>query len=475
LRILRIILLLILTFQFSAFSLTIEAPSGSMVYYNGKLIGTIKEKSISFQATFPGELKVVKPGYVTFEKIITEDGTITVNLQLPAFLNITLSPQNSLVFIDNEMLKTESDSTSLRLQITPGVHEIKVIAPDFMQKSLKVELSPYEEKYLDISLKRTVTLKLTSDKPVKGAIINNMILDLPAQIEVLPGKYKLYLPQNFVKSIQEIEVPAYDEYSVNIDTSEFRKLSLSGKPEKAYVKIGNDIFKLPLEKLLPEGVYALEIFAEGFFPYKTVVNLKNDYTLFYSLQPVQEIAMSEIASDALFYDLYEVLFDGYERKLLQKRSWLTSIRERRTDKRELIWVGFSDGSLKRLPNTVPIVITSKINLYYDSIVFQGPGIIQVEKGSVVRFSDAKGVLEGRQFKAEKLTVIDDGTRCLVNIYSEQTCDVYWDNVFIGKTPIYLFVTTAGEHKISFVKNGITIENKVINIDSGVLNEIVLQK
>ncbi|MGQ9856771.1 MAG: PEGA domain-containing protein [Fervidobacterium sp.] len=474
-KFIRLFFLTFMMITLSVYSLTVEAPKGSIVFYNGKLIGTVKEKSISFEATFPGELKVTKPGYVPFEKIITEDGTITVNLQLPAFLNISFDPPNSIIYIDNEQISREGDSTNISLQISPGIHEIKVVAPDFMQKTVKVELSPYEKKFVEISLKRTVTMKLNSDKPVKGAILNNTILDLPTQVEILPGKYKLYLPNSFVKSIQEIEVPALDEYSINIDTTEYRKLSLNGKPEKAYVKIGNEIFKLPLESILPEGTYSVEIFADGFFPYRTVVDLKNDYTLFYSLQPKQELNATELLLNSSLYESYEVLFDGYERKFLEKKPWLTSIRDKKSENMELVWVGFSDGSLKGLPSTVPIIITSKINLYYDNVVFQGPAIVQVEKESAVRFTDTKGILEGKEFIANSLTVIDETNRCLVNIYAEQISDVYWDNVFIGRTPIYLFVTTAGEHKVSFVKNGVTIETKTINVQPGVLNEIKLQR
>jgi len=136
------------------YALTVIGDDGAIVYFNDQLVGTIKGHQLSFDAQIPGILKLVKPGYVPFEKMVTEDATVVVNLVLPAYLNIVVSPTDSTIYIDGEVIANGSTKVS----IIPGEHVIKVSAPGFTEKEVKVYLNPYEEKRIDITLKNTVTL-----------------------------------------------------------------------------------------------------------------------------------------------------------------------------------------------------------------------------------------------------------------------------------------------------------------------------
>jgi hypothetical protein len=457
---LKFAFLLMALFSDLAFSLTVYAPKGSMVYYNDKFVGVVQKDSISFNAEFPGTLKVVKPGFVPFEKTLTDDATVTVELSLPSFLNLKVTPKNARVFVNGQLVEVDTFNGTARLQINSGVHEIKAEAPGYSTKTLRVEINPYEEKDLEITLKRTVTLKLVSEKNIDNAILGGMLIDLPSTIEVEPGKYKLYLPNIFLKSIQEIEVPFLDEYVYKVDSTQIFKLTIDGSPAGAYAWISGQIWKLPTTIVLPENSYDIRIFSQNYEDYETKVELRKDTKIFYNLKPKWEVSQRTVSNN------YVIEYDGYVRDRVVVKPWFTTIKDNAGN---IVWYGFSDGSLKNLPKTVPILISKDMICMVGTTIFKGPTILQVASGTNILVFDNRKANEER-IQVEGPTVIDTEDRVLVNVYSKDVCEVYWDDEFIGNTPIYFFVTSAGKHKLTFVRNGLKVNEQIVDAKQGQLNE-----
>ncbi|WP_448377897.1 PEGA domain-containing protein [Fervidobacterium sp.] len=459
---LKFAFLLIALFSELAFSLTVYAPKGSMVYYNDKFVGIVQKDSISLNAEFPGILKVVKPGFVPFEKILTDDATVTVELSLPSFLNLKVTPQNARVFVDGQLVEVDTFSGTARLQINSGVHEIKAEAPGHATKTLRVEINPYEEKDLEITLKRTVTLKLVSEKDIDNAILGGMLISLPSTIEVEPGKYKLYLPNIFLKSIQEIEVPFVDEYVYKVDSSQMFKLTIDGSPAGAYAWISGQIWKLPTTIVLPENSYDIRIFSQSYEDYETKVELRKDTKIFYNLKPKLEV--TQRTGDNNFV----IEYDGYVRDRVVVKPWFTTIKDNAGN---IVWYGFSDGSLKNLPKTVPVLISKDMICMVGSTIFKGPTILQVTPDTTVFIYDKHQQNSQTKLQVRDITIIDSEDRVLVNIYSKDRYEVYWDNEFVGHTPVYFFVTTDGNHRLTFVKDGLKISEEIVEVKRGQLNEL----
>jgi len=105
---------------------------------------------------------------------------------------------------------------------------------------------------------------LVSEKNINNAILGGMIINLPSTIEVEPGKYKLYLPNTFLNSIQEFEVPFVDEYVYKVDSTQMFKLTIDGSPAGAYAWISGQIWKLPTTIVLPESSYDIRIFSQNY-------------------------------------------------------------------------------------------------------------------------------------------------------------------------------------------------------------------
>ncbi|QIV78196.1 PEGA domain-containing protein [Fervidobacterium pennivorans subsp. shakshaketiis] len=458
---LKFAFLLIALFSDLAFSLTVYAPKGSMVYYNDKFVGVVQKDSISFNAEFPGTLKVVKPGFVPFEKTLTDDATVTVELSLPSFLNLKVTPKNARVFVNGQLVEVDTFNGTARLQINSGVHEIKAEAPGYATKTLRVEINPYEEKDLEITLKRTVTLKLVSEKNIDNAILGGMLINLPSTIEVEPGKYKLYLPNIFLKSIQEIEVPFLDEYVYKVDSTQMFKLIIDGSPAGAYAWISGQIWKLPTTIVLPENSYDIRIFSQNYEDYETKVELRKDTKIFYNLKPKLEVSQRTVNNN------YVIEYDGYVRDRVVVKPWFTTIKDNAGN---IVWYGFSDGSLKNLPKTVPILISKDMICMVGTTIFKGPTILQVASGTNILVFDNRRAKSEERIQVEGPTVIDTEDRVLVNVYSKDVCEVYWDDEFIGNTPIYFFVTSAGKHKLTFVRNGLKVNEQIVDAKQGQLNE-----
>lgn len=458
---LKFAFLLIALFSDLAFSLTVYAPKGSMVYYNDKFVGVVQKDSISFNAEFPGTLKVVKPGFVPFEKTLTDDTTVTVELSLPSFLNLKVTPKNARVFVNGQLVEVDTFNGTARLRINSGVHEIKAEAPGYATKTLRVEINPYEEKDLEITLKRTVTLKLVSEKNIDNAILGGMLINLPSTIEVEPGKYKLYLPNIFLKSIQEIEVPFLDEYVYKVDATQMFKLTIDGSPAGAYAWISGQIWKLPTTIVLPENSYDIRIFSQNYEDYETKVELRKDTKIFYNLKPKWEVSQRTVSNN------YVIEYDGYVRDRVVVKPWFTTIKDNAGN---IVWYGFSDGSLKNLPKTVPILISKDMICMVGTTIFKGPTILQVALGTSILVFDNRRANSEERIQVKGPTVIDTEDRVLVNVYSKDVCEVYWDDEFIGNTPIYFFVTSAGKHKLTFVRNGLKVNEQIVDAKQGQLNE-----
>ncbi|MFN3329114.1 MAG: PEGA domain-containing protein, partial [Fervidobacterium pennivorans] len=288
-----------------------------------------------------------------------------------------------------------------------------------------------------------------------------MLINLPSTIEVEPGKYKLYLPNIFLKSIQEIEVPFLDEYVYKVDSTQMFKLIIDGSPAGAYAWISGQIWKLPTTIVLPENSYDIRIFSQNYEDYETKVELRKDTKIFYNLKPKLEVSQRTVNNN------YVIEYDGYVRDRVVVKPWFTTIKDNAGN---IVWYGFSDGSLKNLPKTVPILISKDMICMVGTTIFKGPTILQVASGTNILVFDNRRAKSEERIQVEGPTVIDTEDRVLVNVYSKDVCEVYWDDEFIGNTPIYFFVTSAGKHKLTFVRNGLKVNEQIVDAKQGQLNE-----
>lgn len=448
------------------YALTIIGDDGAIVYYNGQLVGTIKGHQLSFDAQIPGALKLIKPGYIPFEKMVTQDGTIVANLVLPAYLNIVVLPTDSTIYIDGEMIANGSTKVSLK----PGEHVIKVSAPGFAEKDVKVYLNPYEEKRIDITLKNTVTLTLDTSKRIENAFLNFDKIVLPTTLEVQPGRYRLILPTDFVNYIQEIEVPPVDNYKLSVDSRQYKLLTILGKPENALVKVGSDFYNVPGEIRLVNGKYDIQVSSPGYKNFNTTILLENDQVLYYTLEPIEQI---DVLLDGTNIT---VEFDGFSQKLLVKRLMFTTIKQMTKDseasEENVVWFGFSDGTLKDIPKSIPVALSQGVQVAINGIVHSGPTVIQVPSKQVIR------VLRGansEELIAEKPLVLDSAESCLVNIFSRSVLDVFVNGTYIGRTPIYLANLPKGTYTFVFKKGESELYKEDVYIENGKINEIRVDK
>lgn len=443
----------------TSFGLTVIAEKGSIVYYNGSLIGAIKDNSISFSATFPGILKVVKPGYLPFEKEITEDGTVVAYLAMPGYLRINVTPENAEIYINDVRYYPNT-----KYDMQPGQYKLKVTAPGYTTKIIEFSINKSEEKVINVSLKKTVTLTINSSESISNVFFGVKTIDVPNVIEVLPGTYKLIISGKFVYNIQEFKIPPVDSFSITINTQKKYNLQIMGDPENAYAKINEKTYKLPFDGDLPEGKYTIKIFADGYKEEVREIELSEDKVISYILNPIDLHKIEILEED------YKIEFDGFQLDKAVRRVYFTTIKDREN---KIVWFGFSDGTLRWLPSTVPIAISPDFQVTIAGKSFQGPAILHVQKGQKISLYNR--LIGTRTLIIDELSIFDSPDKCLVNIYSKTTLDVFLDGNYIGKTPIYLFVTNAGNHELVLKKNEQEVFRNQISILQGKLNEFSIDK
>lgn len=466
----RQLVIKILTFVFLvvfeiAFSLTVIAPNGSIVYYDNKLVGIVKDSPLVLNVKLPGEIKIVKPGFTPYVQNITEDGTVTVNLALPSILNVKITPPNIgsyTIYLDGQSY-LNTNETLLSFQLGSGKHELVFDGEGFLKKNVTVELLPGEIKSIEVNLKNTVTLNITSPIVIAEAYFDYNKISLPNTIETIPGEHVVHLPGNYVYNTQKFTVPKVDSYSIKINTSTYKKLSVFGEPDSAYVNILGTLYTPPVELNLPEGSYEIEISASGYKATKMSVNLLKDEVIFFTLEPLERQATMT------YLEGYKILLDGLPSTTVSDTMRFTTITTDSTN--VVVWYGISKGYFQSLPKTIPVIVSDGFEVEYSSIIYKGPAIVQVLPGSKVLVSNGKDVEEMR---IEKLTIIDSSEKCVVNIYGSSEndhFDVYWDGVFIGRTPIYFFTSNEGEHSLSFKTSVGTVASKV-TVRRGIVNEFL---
>lgn len=454
-----IILVFALLMSKVLFGLTVISEKGSIVYYNGSLIGVIKDNSISFSPTFPGILKVVKPGYLSFEKEITEDGTVVAYLTMPGYIKINVTPENAELYINDVRYYPNT-----KYDIQPGKYKLKVTAPGYTTKIIEFSIDKNEEKVINVSLKKTVTLTINSSVNISNVFLGTRTIDVPSVVEILPGTYKLIIPGKFVYNIQEFEIPPLDSFSITINTEKKYNLQIMGDPENAYAKINEKTYKLPFNGDLPEGKYTINIFADGYKEEIREIELSEDKVINYILNPIDLHKIEILEED------YKIEFDGFELDKVVQRAYFITIKDKEN---RVVWFGFSDGTLRWLPSTVPIAISPDFQVTIAGKSFQGPAILHVQKGQKISLYNR--LIGTRTLIIDELSIFDSPDKCLVNIYSKTSLDVFLDEKYIGKTPIYLFVTNAGNHELVLKKNEQEVFRNQISILQGKLNEFSINK
>ncbi|MFN3691407.1 MAG: PEGA domain-containing protein [Fervidobacterium sp.] len=466
-------------------ALTVISNSGAIVYYNDKLIGAIKNESISFEATFPGLLKIVKPGYIPFESMITQDGTVVAFLSLPAYLIICTSPVDAQVFINNQRITMERDEKGfIKITLGAGKYNIRANANGYVEKQIDVTLREGEEKHLCISLKKTVSLSIklqntstNQNNPQALTVsIDGKDILIPAEIEVTPGLHKLILPDGFYKKIQQFSIPAVENFEITVDARRMYNLNISGEPDGAYTKINGEIYKLPISINLPEGKYDVKIFSLGYKDLDIEVSLFTDTVINYSLEPLD---LYEIGLEDKNYILE---FNGFSVDKLPRTVGILSVKDQSG---KIVWLGFSDGKLEKIPSTIPVIVSSAYQLTFENLSIRGPAIFQIPKGKSItlysrnegtRIVDVSKMISYIDYKGESgVIVFNDEKTCLVNIFSKTPLDVFLDGKYIGKTPIYLLESTIGSHTLIFKRDGVIVHASEVIIKTGAINEIVVDK
>ncbi|ANQ54385.1 hypothetical protein BG95_08185 [Thermosipho sp. 1063] len=449
-----VILILLFTSMFFSELVIITEPS-AMVYWNDKLIDVVPLNGILkiSNLTYPGKLKIVKPGYSIYETLVSTESTLNVSLSLPSYVEITTDPENVKIYINGKFYGL---SPSV-FEVPAGFLEIHLEKEGFISKTLNLHVGASKIEKINVKLKRFVKLRINASEKL-NVIFNGKYLTIPTELEVLPGKYVLeLLDPEFVKLKQEIDVPNAEEYEFNVDETKFSKLYVYGFPENAEI-IFNSISKVsPANFKAMPGDYEITIRSEGYKELKKKINLKSgNNTYVYNLK---RNVISKINENLL------VFLDGIKASNLfvAKRLYFTKIVGKNRE-----WYGFTDGSIEKMPESYSIILGREGAVEYKGIRYNSPAIINARFGEILTFISDD---DSTNFTVVNNLIIDDEEHCVVNVYSKDKLDVYVDDKFIGRTPIYFLVLPKGMHKFRFQKEGIIVsENKVI-IQNGILNEV----
>lgn len=448
-------LLLLIFIVFSFPQLVVVTEPNSMVYWNNVLLDTVPSSGVLKLSNlqYPGILKVIKPGFAPFETEVSTDMILKIKLSLPSYLEITSYPENVNIFFNGKFIG-----------VTPGVFEfpsgnieLYFEKEGYIPKKLNISLEPSQIEKINISLNKYVKLKLISNKKIE-AILDNDYVNLPTEVNVLPGKHVLKLiGKDFVTNIQEINVPVTEEFEYVVDDKIYVRLYVYGYPENAMISL-NGISKLSPAafKIIP-GTYNIRIESEGFEVLEQQIEVSSENPVFrYSLK---KRVISNINKNLT------VFLDGYEAEgiFVPKKLYFTKIISKNGE-----WYGFTDGSVENIPKSLSVFLGSEGYLEYKGIRYNSPTLLNVfEKETVKYVTDEKVV----NFIVNQNLVLDDSDHCLVNIYSKEVYDVKVDGKMIGRTPIYLLILPSGTHNFKFLRNGVIVHEKNVEIKQGILNEI----
>lgn len=436
-------------------NLTIITEPSAMVYWNGALIDVVPLDGVLEleNLDYPGTLKIVKPGYAPYETLVSTDTILKVKLSLPSYIEVTSDPENVDVIVNGNFLGTSPDV----FEVSSGELLLTFEKEGYISKKFKITLFPSQIKKIHVTLTKNVKLKLISNDVIE-ATIDGKYIKLPTTVEVLPGKHVLKLyGKDYIKTVQEIEVPAVEEYEYNVDETVYVNLYVYGYPENANVILNNISKTSPaIFKVIP-GIYDIKIESDGFKTLKEKINVTTSSNTF-----MYNLSKNLISS---VNNSLTVFFDGYisEDNLVPKRLYFTKVVG---DNKE--WFGFTDGSIEEIPKSFSVIFTKDGYIEYKGVRYNSPVILNVNYDDTVKVV-SNGKEESVIVKENK--ILDDPKSCAVNIYSKQVFDVKINGKFIGRTPIYLLSLPEGGYRMEFLKNGITIYEKNVEIKQGILNEI----
>lgn len=451
-------LLLFLLSANLALGLTVVTEDGAMVYFQGELVGVVKGGELTFNAKLPGVLRVVKPGYVPYETIVETEGRYVVNLKLPAFLEVRVTPPNAEVFVNNERY-----TSGVSKQVPSGQVRVIVRAKGYTEWSKVLELKPLETTVVEVRLKQTVTLNLSANVTIDEAYLDGIKVKIPGVFEVRPGKHELALSDRYSPTLLTFDVPEVSEFSFEFSVRKNWMLTIKGYPEGALVKVGGGVYRTPAVVLLPEGRYDVEIQASGFKPLRLERSIFRDEVLDYVLEVERDVTVA-MGTD------FTVELNGFTRDRVHSNLWFTRVKDKSGD---TVWFGFSSGVFEAFPTTLPLVIGPGVEAVLpNGLIFKGPTLVQVQRNAKVLVT-----LSGLPVEVvvAKPTVVTTEKACVVNVFSRSTFDVYVNGELRGRTPIYLLPLAEGDHVFTFKRGEIVVDERRVSIRPNVLNEVKVDK
>ncbi len=450
----NIVFLLVSIISVVYFALTIYSETGTLVYFDGKYIGTVqKDGKFVFNFDNPGTLVVTKPGYLPFEIYVTEDSTLTAKLSLPAYLEIKTEPADCEIYVNDKKVGTGNGKYTLE----PGKVQIKISKEGYTTKIIDLNLDPLQKQKIDVSLKNTTTLKLISQNNLT-CFLNGNLIDIPTILEIIPGEHMLTLSPEYINYEQKIVVPNVDYYEYIVDTRKYVKVHFNANVPEAYVDANGLIYKIPASVNLEPGSYTLRFFASGYKDIEMQVMIDKETGLFLNFEPEKNI-LPKIENVL-------IELDGYPREKVVEKFWFTKLTDMISGK---VWYGFTNGKLKGFPTTEYLIISNGY-VELSGFRYNAPIILNVPKGTQVFINSQtyKGI-----FKVENSEIIDSKDYCVVNLYSDQVYEVFLDGKHIGRAPYYFLVIPQGKHLIQTVKDGIIVNQIELDVMMGVLNEVRL--
>ncbi|ABR31377.1 hypothetical protein SU69_07780 [Thermosipho melanesiensis] len=449
-----ILLFLVISYTLFAELVIITEPS-AMVYWNGNLIDVVPLNGILkiSNITYPGKLKIVKPGYSVYETVVSSDATLNIKLTLPSYVEITTEPEGVKVYINDKFYGL----TPAVFEVPSGNLRIFLEKDGYIFKTMDLFVSPSKINKVKVKLKKYVDLKINVKEKVR-AIFNGKLVTLPIELKVLPGKYNLeLLDSDYVNLNQEVVVPSVENYEYNVDETKFARLYVYGYPENAEVSLENVSKISPASFRVIPGKYSLTIRKDGYRELKSMIVLKsgsNNYV--YNLKTK---VISKTNEDLLFF------LDGMKvsESFVAKRLYFTKIVGQGRE-----WYGFTDGSIEKMPESYSIILGREGSLIYKGIKYDSPVVINAKFSEIITYISETS---SNNFTVVGNLIIDDENHCVVNVYSEDSMEVFINDKFFGKTPLYFLILPRGIYRFRFVKDGIIVSEKSIEIKQGILNEV----
>jgi len=260
----------------------VTTPLEADIFFDNKSMGMTPHTLTGLDA---GEhlLKLVKQGYVNYEKLVFVQGGEVKRLDIkmekvkPATLRITSQPPNCEVYINNEQ---KGRTPMVAHDLMPGTVQIKLTNPMYQDYLETFVLGNGESKNIEPELKKkTGGLIIKSDPLVAEVEIDGEIKgQTPLTLDKIEfGTYNIkVIKKDFQTEEQKVDITTTRSKTIFMTLKQAKgELTISGNPNGAYVLINKrHIGNIPLQNYeISKGSYDIKIKAKGYEKQKQTISI----------------------------------------------------------------------------------------------------------------------------------------------------------------------------------------------------------